>query len=218
MKVDITGGVNRLSQAVNALPGVKQAARTESTAADGASMEAFRLLAMNVNILLPSEGKRSVAIMSARPGDGRSFVAANLAIALAEETPTMLVEQIGDDMPLRERLSGRRNAKNATIPDSLRDSVLETDHRNVFLHTLARSAVSGGLSRITDTADDAGFISVVDTPPAQTSSGAFLLAREVGHVIYVARLEPQDMDVHRQIRNQLERLHVKIIGLLINEG
>lgn len=215
MKVDVPG-VNRLSQAVKSLPGVK-ATKTEAAPPRGASMEAFRLLAMNVHILLPQEGTRGVAIMSANAGDGRSFVAANLAIALAEETPAMLVEQISDQMPLRERLSARRNGKNATLPEGLRDSVLETDFQNVFLHTPARTAVNGGLSQTAETASGAGFITVVDTPPAAMSSGAFLLAREVGHVIYIVKRKPQDMDVHRQIREQLERLDVKIIGLLINE-
>lgn len=218
MKVDIAQGVSRLSQAVRWLPGLKWPARPESAAPRGVSIEAFRLLALNLNILLPSESKRSVAIMSASPGEGRSFVAANLAIALAEETPTMLVELLDEQMPLQERLSARRNGKNPAIPEALRDSVLETDLHNVFLHTLARSAVTDRLSRTADTATEAGFITVVDTPPALTSSNAFLLAREVGHVIYVVKPKPQDMDVHRQIRNQLERLDVRIVGLVINEG
>jgi succinoglycan biosynthesis transport protein ExoP len=218
MKVEAPG-TGRITRAVRWLPGIKAVAQPKSRVMKrGASAEAFRLLALNVQILLPPHAHRSVAIMSANPREGRSFVAANLAVALAEETPVVLVEQIGEDMPLRERLSARRNGNNVRLPSTLRDSTMETDFKDVFLHTPARTTDTGGLSRMVSEAAGAGFITVVDTPPALTSSSAFLLAREVGHVIYVVKCTPQDLGVHPQIRGQLERLDVKIIGLLVNEG
>jgi protein-tyrosine kinase len=218
MKVDVFGQVNRLTQAVRSLPGVRSSAPSLVVQPSGVPMEAFRLLAMNVQVLLPREGKRGVAIMSAGRGEGRTFVAGNLALALAEETPTILVEELGDQMPLQERLSGYKNGRSDIVPDELQEHLLKTDFANIFLHTPDRGTVVNRLSLTTETASDAGFITIVDTPPASTSSNAFLLAKEVGHVIYIVKQEPQNMDLHRQIREQLERLDVKIIGLVLSEA
>lgn len=218
MKVAVPGA-GRINQALRALPGVRP--RSDRSAAKShkrAPSETFRLLALNTRILLPVDSRPAVAVMSAFPRDGRSFVAANLALALAEEGPVMLVEQIAEKMTLSDRLAARRNGSDSTVPGALRNRLLSTDHPGVFLHATPRVRSSGSLAMTVKDAAEAGFFTVVDSPPALTSSSAFLLAREVGQVIYVVTRKVQDVDVHRQVREQLDRLGVEILGLVVNEA
>jgi hypothetical protein len=62
-----------------------------------------------------------------------------------------------------------------------------------------------------------GVYSVVDTPPALSSSEAFALAQQVGRVLYVIRNRGQDMEAHRRVRDHLARLNVEILGLVLND-
>jgi Mrp family chromosome partitioning ATPase len=154
--------------------------------------------------------------MSAFPGDGRSYIAAHLAVALAEKGPALLVAQSADAATLTGRIDARRNGSAGAVPDALKDTARSTDYPGLYFHALQHTG--GGLSEIVAQASAAGFHTVVDSPSALTSSNAFLLAREVGNVIYVVTEKVQDLDVHRQIRDQLNRLGVGILGLVLNRG
>jgi Mrp family chromosome partitioning ATPase len=203
--------------------GVRRAADTRrerlliSRRPAGPLTESFRLLAANVEALLAGNARRSLVVVSAHPGDGRSLVAANLAIALAEQHRVLLVDE--DQRTLSGLfLSGNRLQRDG-IPASLRRSVLETNQMGIYIKPGADGAqpLHGDLASTIDHASADGMYTIIDSPPASQSSDAFLLAQRAENVLYVVRKDKASMELHRQIRRHLERLNANIIGLVLNE-
>jgi Mrp family chromosome partitioning ATPase len=183
---------------------------------EGPLAESFRLLAANVAALLARAARRALVVVSPNPGDGRSLVAANLAIAMSERHRVLLVEE--DTRTLSGLLSAdivRRNG----IPPELARSVMETSQLGVYVKPRADGAplVSEELNATIAAASMDGMFTIIDSPPALRSSDAFLLAQRAGSVLYVVRKDAGPLDVHRQVRKHLELLDAHIIGLVLNE-
>ncbi len=183
--------------------------------------EAFRLLALNLRVMLADRPNKGVAVASAYPEDGRSTVAANLALALADKSPVLLVDSAPNEESLLWRLLVANRPEHAkSRPTSLPATTHATEHANVWVLNGASPTSQDALTELASTVKEAsndGVFTVVDSPPALTSSAAFVLAREVGQVIYVVRNRVQDISLHRRVREQLQRLDVEILGLVVNE-
>lgn len=182
--------------------------------------EAFRLLALNLRVMLAHRPNKGIAVVSAYPGDGRSSVAANLAVALGDGGPVLLVDSYGTaGGTLREWFSVRGTDYSKHPPEPLPAAAYGTYHDHVWLLNGLGGTPNaiGGLSSAIHQASGGGIFTVVDTPAAAKSSIAFSLAREVGQAIYVVRNRNPDLGIHRGIREQLRRLDVDVIGLVVNE-
>ncbi len=227
-------GVSQLQRWLSVLPVVGSRVATPdllmNPESSGAFAESFRLLALNISVALTERPSKGVVVMSAFPKDGRSLIAANLASALAERGETMLHD--GDSRattPIGTMFTwdgvngaaGRQGSRDIVeLPEYLRELVQPVNRAQLWL-TGGRSSYSGKAGRLDEilrTASGAGIVTVVDSPPASVSSAAFSLAQEAGQVVYVVRRVAQDMDIHRQIREQLRRLNVDIVGLVMNEA
>ena len=183
--------------------------------------ESFRLLALNMRAMLRGAPHRGVVVMSASPRDGRSLVAANLAIALAEESKVLLID--GDrrgGLPLAELVPPSGGGLAAELPEILRGRAAATGQPRVWLMELRSLAVDSGeyIQKMIEAASRAGLFVIVDSPPAQLSSEAFALASNVGQVLYVVRRRVQDMEVHGEIKEHLDRLNARILGIVLNEA
>ena len=227
-------GVSQLQRWLSVLPVVGSRVATPdllmNPESSGAFAESFRLLALNISVALAERPSKGVVVMSAYPRDGRSLITANLASALAERGETMVHD--GDNcatMPIGRMLA--RNGVNGAsskeggnsivlLPEYLRKIVRPADRSQLWLTgaSNSHSPDTERLGEIIRSASGAGIITVVDSPPASLSSAAFSLAQEAGQVVYVVRRVVQDMEVHRQAREQLRRLDVDIIGLVMNEA
>lgn len=185
--------------------------------------ESFRLLALNVRTMLSFDARKSVAVMSGYAKEGRSLVAANLALALAEEQRVLLVDErrraFAGPGSLTDlfRPGGENGAQR--IPGEMRRSIVESAHPGVFI--MPRLVDTGGPDDDVDAAiaqaSDAGMYTIIDTPPALTTTAAFEEARIAGNVLYVVRDATTDLEAHRRVREQLERLNVNVLGILLNE-
>lgn len=185
--------------------------------------ESFRLLAINMRTMLGTSPRRGVVVVSAYPGDGRSLVAANLAIALAEQDRVLLVDGRGEAAGPRRALSemfltGSRLNRDG-LPAALHGVLLETNQPQVYMMPRTEPALSpeGELNGAVEEASAAGMYAVLDSPPALSSSDAFLLAQKVGNVLYVVRRKLGDMEEHRRVKDQLERLGANVLGIVVNE-
>ncbi len=191
----------------------------------GAFAESFRLLALNVRRLMDEQQATTLGVLSAFPGDGRSTVAANLAIAIGDHSRVLLADLRPD--ALRDPgwlygaiTSGHRSDNDGGygLPDTMSGPLLRTGHPQVWFMDPAERVLTGG--RLSDTilaAAEHGMITVIDSPPATESSEAYRLAEQAGKVLYVIRAKPLDMAVHRGVRDTLARLGADVIGLVVNE-
>jgi Mrp family chromosome partitioning ATPase len=180
------------------------------------SNEGFRLLALNVERLLRDNVKRSIVVMSASPGEGRSTTAAGLANAMAQMTPpVVLIDADPDGTGLThlvpERILG---SSNGTAGSHSRLRVL-----NPWSSDLAPEPFFDKVQDIVHEALAAGATVIIDAPACSTSSVAFYLATTATGVLYVTRRGTgQDANVHADVGAQLELLGARVLGVVVNEG
>lgn len=170
--------------------------------------DSCRLLALGLNRVLPDLRSRSVAVVSASPGDGRSTVSVLLARALAEiAAPVGVI----DADPF-----GRGMAEAPEIARSFEPpySVLRLGRNGSGAHALfmgrLESAIEQGAAH--------GLTVVIDTPACLVSSAAFSIARMAGGVLYLAKRRARSTVPHHDIRAQLELVGAQLVGVAFNEG
>jgi|GEM_PF-3308947 Mrp family chromosome partitioning ATPase len=186
---------------------------TEGSA--GAFAEAFRLLALSVRTLLQDRPLKALSVVSAHSGDGRSTVATNLAMALGQDAPTLLLSSFQRGTG-QERGWFRESVLHARGPQ--RDGLLATlQECHLWGQGNGRAGPEDTLTRLLEETTAAGAYVVIDSPPALLSSDAFWLAQQTRAALYVVRTRPQDMQIHRRVQESLRRLDVEIIGLVVNE-
>ena len=198
---------------------------------DPASVEAEIFKILRNNILFPKTGEPPVSIMvtSAIPGDGKSFVAANLAISIAQgiEEHVLLMDcdmrrssihrkfGFGDNVPgLSEHLS-----KGVELPSLLRKTVVDKltilpggstpDNPSELLSSQAMKLL---LKQARNRYSDRYII--IDSPPPQLTAETTALANYVDGIILVLRYASTPKDLIKDLLEKLGR--EKMIGVVMN--
>lgn len=194
----------------------------------GASAEAFRALCVSVTLAPKAPGRgRIVQITSSQPGEGKSTVISNLAVALRKSGAKVLVV----DLDLRKPVQ-HRQWKVARAP-GYADLVaagggIETMHKMVQ-HSDTEVDVLPAGSKLPDTlsslmtpmlesllvdwAGDYDYV-LLDSPPAFVPDTT-VVAQHVDLVLVVARPGVVERASLRQAINAIERVHVAK-GLVLN--
>lgn len=197
------------------------------SAPDSLDAENFKIL--RAQILFPKDGERPRIIMvtSAFPGEGKTFVAVNLAVSLAlgvNEHVLLLdcdlrrpdVHQVlgySNTEGLHEFLTGKRQ-----LPDLLIRTKIEklsflaagtpsTRPSEWLSSTMMREFLEEVRARYDDR-----FI-IIDSPPSQVTSEANVLANYVDGIIFVVMAQRSPKEA---IRRNVENLGKKILGIVFN--
>ena len=198
---------------------------------DPASVEAEIFKILRNNILFPKTGEPPVLIMvtSAIPGDGKSFVAANLAISIAQgiEEHVLLMDcdmrrssihrkfGFGDKvLGLSEYLS-----QGVELPSLLRKTAVDKltilpggsapDNPSELLSSQAMKLL---LKQAKNRYSDRYII--VDSPPPQLTAETTALANYVDGIILVIRYASTPKDLVKDLLDKLGR--EKVIGVVMN--
>ncbi len=191
--------------------------------------EMFKLL--RSNILFPSKGKppRSIMVTSAIPGDGKSFVSANLAISIAQgvEDHVLLMDCdmrsssihniFGyDDVPgLSEYLSKGEPISSLilkTIVDKL--TLLPGGTQPPNPSELLSSQQMADLLVEVKTRYKDRFV-ILDSPPPQLTAETHALARSVDAIVLVVRSGKTPRSITKELVEKLGR--DKILGVVLND-
>lgn len=172
-----------------------------------ALLEEFRIIKRQVLAAAQSAGDaaaRRVLICSPHPGEGKTFCAVNLAIAMAGERDTEVL-LVDADFAKPSVLSTLGLPKAPGLMDALADSsikvedvVLATDIAGLFVlpagnqragdsEWLASSRTVEALDRLTRGAPNR--MVIFDSPPALAASPAAELAKHVGQALLIARAD-----------------------------
>lgn len=198
---------------------------------DPTSVEAEIFKVLRNNILFPKEGSPppSIMVTSAIPGDGKSFVAANLAISIAQgvEEHVLLMDcdmrrssihqrfGFNDDVPgLCEYLS-----KGVQLTELLRKTVVDKltilpggstpDNPSELLSSQAMKALlEEAKGRYSDR-----YI-IIDSPPPQLTAETTALAKYIDGIIIVVRSGKTPQNLVEDLVEKLGR--EKIIGVVLN--
>ena len=189
--------------------------------------EAFRQVRANLVFSGPIESQRVLLVTSPSPGNGKTAVAINLAVTLAQSNQRVLLIDCNFRQPaIRAAFKGTRpeGLSNILIGQAkLDDLVTPTDIHNLDVLTsgpmpptpaelLSASCVPEMLAQAKERWDRI----ILDGPPVLLISDALVLATQVSGVIIVARAVENSKGVLRRTREQLDKVGAHVIGAVLN--
>jgi len=190
--------------------------------------EAFRALRTSVRMANAVRPMRHLLITSSGPGEGKTFVAANLAVSLAQEGKRVILVDCDLRRPQLHKVFGMQaepgftnwaSDPKLTLAQVLKPSIVP----NLQILTcgtippnpseLLGSARASELFQLLGEHAD---IVLYDTPPAATVTDAVILASQMDGVLQVVRAGTTRIDLVQRCKVLLERTNVHILGPILN--
>jgi protein-tyrosine kinase len=176
----------------------------------------------------PGAPRRALAVVSADPSDGKTFVAANLAVALAQVgAKTLLIDanlrgpkqqslfKLEGNAGLSNILAGRAESGAvraiAAVPGLCVLPAGVTPPNPVEL--VERPAFGLLLAELTSKFDHV----IVDTPSASSGSDASVIAARCGGALVVARKNVSRTEALHALSVSVQESSAKLVGVLIND-
>ena len=189
--------------------------------------ESFRFLRVAINFSAPAETLKVLVFTSSIPSEGKSFVAHNIAVSLAQDgNRTLLV-----DADLRRpRAHSIYKMENQTGLSNFLTSEIEFDTivRETFIENLwvvLSGPVSPNPAEILGSKRMADLLHrarerfdriIVDAPPLAGMGDALVLGRMTTHVVFVIRAGKTPIDIIMHSKELLDGSGIRVIGAVMN--
>jgi polysaccharide biosynthesis transport protein len=191
--------------------------------------EAFRSVRTNLNFVQPT-GDRVIAVTSATPREGKTTVAVNVAMSLAEQEGAGSVLLLDADLRRPQVHSSLQMPRTPGLTECLRngiglDQAIQTSpaHPNLYVlcagstvtdpsELISGPAFSALLERLRAEFD---YI-VVDTPPLLAVTDGLVIASLVEGTLVVVRANQTDRDAVGSAMAQLRRVDASLLGVVLN--
>lgn len=189
--------------------------------------EAFRAIRTNLLLSSPAERQRSVLITSSKPEEGKTSVAANLAISIAQSGRRVLLVDANFHRPTLHQLFPQARPEglsNVLIgQDKVDRLVTSTDLPNLDVLTSGPTPPNPAellvspywREMITDATQRYDQI-IFDGPPVLLVSDVLVMAGGVDGVILVCRARGCSRGTVLRAREQLERVNGHLFGAVLN--
>ncbi|MGB9698516.1 MAG: GumC family protein [Thermodesulfobacteriota bacterium] len=192
--------------------------------------EAFRTIRTNLLFTFMGEEKKIILITSSGPMEGKTFITANLAVALAQLNKKVLVVEAdlrkpslrrlfaNDRTPglsnllLKEKIDAEHLPVKKTIIENL-DLIPSGDTPPNPADLLGSERMDGFLSLVREKYD---FV-LLDTPPASSISDALVLAQKADGIIFVVRSGNVEKNILRDVLEKFSRMEAKLLGIILND-
>lgn len=188
--------------------------------------EAFRIVRTNVLFSSPEDGARSVLVSSAGPGEGKTLVSSNLAIAIAQTGQRVLIIDTDLRRPrVHEVFNVRQEPglSNLIVGDAKPSDVIKSSNAGVTVlpagkippnpaELLGSKRFRELFARLSDHFD---WI-VVDSPPVMAVTDASVVAHMVSGVMFVVSSEMTNRHAAKSAIDQLTAARARVIGAVLN--
>jgi protein-tyrosine kinase len=194
------------------------------------SFEAEHFKILRTNLLFPESGRtpRSVMVTSALPGEGKSFVAANLAVSVARHVNwNVLLMDCDLRRPSIHRQFGYQESPG--LSDylsngiSLQPLLLKTSVDNLTIlpagkpphnpsELLSSDRMSALLKEVATRYDDR--LIILDSPPPRLTAEAAALARLVDGIVLVVKYASTSRDIVNDLIDKIGK--DKVLGAIVN--
>ena len=197
--------------------------------------EIFRNLRTNVQFANSKRGLRSLLITSTSPGEGKSWVSSNLAVAFAQAGKKVIL--IDCDMrkgrqfsifnlPPTPGLSNYLSGINSDGDESssnILSYIKETEVKNLYIITAgnippnpSELLTSTKMINLIKMLEGMADIVIFDSTPSTMVTDAMAISRYVGSTIIVASHKKTKMEVLKQIKRNIENVGGKVSGVVLN--
>ena len=195
--------------------------------------EVFRTLRTNVQFMTASNEHNSILFTSTQAGDGKSWIAANLAITFAQAGKKVIL--VDTDMRRGRQhnifeLSNNRGLSNYLIlsvkdsQDALVEYIQPTAVDNLYVITAgvvppnpSELLTSTKMIDLIKTLEGMADIVIFDSTPSTMVTDAMAITRYVGSTIIVASYKKTKMEVLKQIKRNIENVGGKVSGVILNK-
>jgi capsular exopolysaccharide synthesis family protein len=196
-----------------------------------ASFEAEQFKILRTNLLFPASGKspRSILVTSVAPGEGKSFVAANLAVSVAAHVNwnVLLVDcdlrcpsvhtQFGfQQVPgLSDYLSNGRELPSLLLKTAVERLTILPGGRPPSnpSELLSSQKMTAFIDEVTARYNDR--LIILDSPPPRLTAESTALARHVDGILLVVKYAKTPCDAAAELINKLGK--EKILGAIVNK-
>ena len=189
--------------------------------------EMFRTIRTNILFSSPAGSPRTLAITSSGPGEGKTLVSSNLAIAFAQAGQRVLL--IDADMRRSQAhhifdIEVSPGLSNVIVGDaSAADAVQQTAVPGLWVmpgghvppnpvELLASQRFRDVLASASEQFDTV----IIDTPPAMLVADPVLIANAASYVLFVVGAEMTSRHTARHAIEQLSRGNAKVLGAILN--
>jgi capsular exopolysaccharide synthesis family protein len=191
--------------------------------------ESFRALRTGVYVAGLTSPIRKLMITSGRPSEGKSFVAANLAVSLAQTGARVILVDCDlrrpcqhhmFDLPLDPGFTNLVINPDLKVEDVLQPTEVETLQViscGIIPPNPAELIGSKRAAEVMDLIADQADLVIFDTPPAATVTDALVIAPRVDAVIQVVLSGATRIDVVRRCKILLERNGARLLGPVLNQ-
>ena len=191
------------------------------------SREAFRRLRSSVQFLGSSRSTNTYLITSARPGEGKSTVAVNLAVALAQGGTSVCLVNADLRRPMVEKMLGAPNTRGLStwLSDPTASDIMVPADQAPGLVLVPSGPppanpgellASGTISNLLGSLNSQFDVVIVDAPPVLSAADASAIARSVDGAFIVVDSRRTDTDTLLRVRGELERAGGTLLGAVLN--
>jgi polysaccharide biosynthesis transport protein len=192
----------------------------------GIEAEAFRMLQTNLQFLNADDSLRAIVISSSQAGEGKSTVAANLAMAVAELGKRVLLVDADMRKPSQHmiwRQGNQEGLSNVLTGQCSEHSAIVEVHPNVFLMTagvippnpivlIDSAQMSDSIERWSNDYD----LVIIDAPPLTVAADAAMIGSQVAGLLFVLRPNVADKESVQYAGEIIGQSKLKVLGMVLN--
>ncbi len=196
---------------------------------DSREAEAFRTLRTAVFFGVPRDEARTIVVTSPAPGEGKSTVISNLAIAMAQAGQRVLVIDADFRRPMQHtifRLDRQTRGMSAVLAGHMlmEQAIEHTGIENLDVLTcgpdvpnpaeiIGSQAFYETIKRLAEEYDRV----LIDSPPVAAVTDPLILAALCDVTILVLRAEQSMRRVSMQARDSLMSVEARVLGVVVND-
>jgi len=197
--------------------------------------EAYRILGANITFGTTDEPVRSLGVLSASHGEGKTSTAVNLGIIVAQAGYRVVIVDADLRGPsLHRAMAPIRPVDGRDPPAGLSSAVLGSAEvgdivRSTVFDRLTyvpagpissnpgQLIVSPRMREVVDELVQMADYVILDTPSLLAYADGLVIARIVDAVIYVVRAGIQDRAAQQRVHNQLTQARIRVLGVVFND-
>ncbi|MFT8887480.1 MAG: CpsD/CapB family tyrosine-protein kinase [Ethanoligenens sp.] len=191
-------------------------------------IEAYKALRTNLQFFPIDAVCKKFLITSSIPGEGKSTVAINLAITLAESQKKVLLIDLDLRKPMVKnnlKIKDVRSGVSSILADQKSEDDCIVYLSDINLYVLTSGPIppnpveligSDRMRRLIDRLEQKFDYILIDSPPVSVVTDAALASKLVHGVIFVLKQKYTSTDVALQAQNNLKKVNAKVVGCVFN--
>jgi polysaccharide biosynthesis transport protein len=190
--------------------------------------ESYRTLRSGISFSSVDAPLTTLALSSARPGEGKSTTAVNLALAMAMDGRSVILVDTDLRRPSIHRVLGLRSAPGVTDVLTgqcpLEDAFQSVRGHEVLVLTSgpippnpAEMLNTAGMENLIRQLREKADIVIFDTPPCLGITDAQVLGAKLDGVVLVAEMGEARKAEMRRARELLDQAHIRVLGVVFNK-